>query len=147
MNPKFTLSRLPASVLSATLALGGALLLGGCRTPTATTTAPDAVALYSYTDSVYAETVALRPNGQYLQTENPAAPGLRGIARNTGAWRLLSRPGGVPLPLPATVALLPPDAVVELKAALPYGVLYENRPQYGPRDRTIPAREFTLKKP
>jgi hypothetical protein len=147
MNPKFTLSRQPASVLAAALALGGALLLGGCRTPTTTDAAPDAVALYSYNDGAYAETVTLRPNGQYGQTENPAAPGIRGIARNTGAWRLLSKPGGAPIALPATAALLPPSAVVELKTALPYDVLYENRPQFGPKDRTIPAREFTLNKP
>lgn len=146
MVSRFTLSRLPVSILPAALALGGALLLGGCRTPATANAAPDAVALYSYTDGAYAETVALRPNGQYLQTENPAGPHLRGIARNAGAWLLLSKPGGVPISLPAAAALLPPDAVVELKAALPYGVLYENHRLLGPRDRTIPAREFTLKK-
>lgn len=147
MVSRFMMSRLTANILPAALALGGALLLGGCRTPATANAAPDAVALYSYTDGAYAETVSLRPNGQYVQTENPAGPHLRGTARNTGAWRLLSKPGGAPIPLPAAAALLPSNAVVELKGAFPYGVLYENNRLLSPRDRTIPAREFALKKP
>lgn len=133
------------------LALGGALLLTGCRDMSA----KNAVAVYAA--GPYSERIALRPDGRYVQTETqrgvPRLPGTQAIPpkpppmtfQQTGAWRLLDGPHGKPLPLPTSPAALPSGAVVELKAALPFGLTWENRPPSGLQaDRVIPAAEFEI---
>lgn len=139
--------------------LGGALLLAGCRNTGTTSAVKDGIAAYSYFDGSYSETVTLRSNGQYVQSEktpsrpvNPV-PDPQGRSYNlpgqafkiTGAWRLLDGPGGKPLPLPASAEALPQGAVIELLKAMPFGLTYEGRSPIGLKeDRIIPAGEFKV---
>jgi len=123
------------------LGLGSIFLFCGCQDTNKKNDAKDAVAFYSYSAGPYSETVALRPNGQYVQTEIAFLKG-----QQAGVWRLLDKPGGSPMALPASASALPKDAVVELKRAMPFGLIWENQPPHGDVDRTIPASEFSIKK-
>ncbi len=140
-------------------ALGGALLLTGCQDNNAPTAVKDGIATYSYSDGLYSETVTLRANGQYVQSEkassrplNPVSGPQGGIYnfpgrtfKTTGAWRLLDRPGGKPLSLPVSAETLPRGAVVELLKAMPFGLTYENRSPIGLKeDRVISVGEFKV---
>ena len=143
------------------LALAAALTLtylsAGCRdTKSANdTSTKNAIAIYSDSDGLYSETVALRPDGTYVQSEKQQShavpPGPQtlplplGGGGHTGTWRLLDGPGGKPLPLPTTAAALPRGAVVELHKAMPFGLTWENQPPaLLQTDRTIPASAFSL---
>lgn len=136
-------------------ALGGVLLLTGCQN----TGTKDAVATYSYSDGSYSETVTLRANGQYVQSEKASSlplnpvPGSQGKIYNfpgrtfktTGTWRLLDKQGGKPLPLPTSAEALPRGAVVELLKAMPFGLTYENRSPIGLKeDRVILVGAFKV---
>lgn len=128
------------------LVVCGSLLFCGCQN----TSTKDAIASYSYAAGAFSETVALRPGGRYVQTETQKAA-QSSISpmtlKQTGTWRLLDRPDGHPLPLPASASGLPKDAVVELKSAYPFGQTFENQPPFSHlTDRTIPASEFDVKR-
>lgn len=129
------------------LGIGGVLLFCGCRDMGG----KDAVASYSYSAGAYSETVALRPNGKYLQTETqkPSQDSVSPLTfKQTGTWLLLDRSGGTPLPLPASVSDLPKSAVVEIKSAFPFGQTFENQSPFSlVADRIIPASEFSIEKP
>lgn len=152
------------------LALPAAPLLPGCKSVPQYHTPADALAVYSYTDHVLQELVALRPGGEYVQAigdapRNPASSATRPRAplpntvphvfragyAHTGTWRLLDKPGGRPLALsavfPSPPAALPPTAVIELHQALPFGLVWENQPQNGLYDETLPVAEFRPAKP
>lgn len=137
------------------IAIGGALLAAGCRDNPKDTSTKNAIAVYSDSDGLYSETVALRPDGTYVQSEKQQShavpPGPQtlplplGGGGHTGTWRLLDGPGGKPLPLPTTAAALPRGAVVELHKAMPFGLTWENQPPaLLQTDRTIPASAFSL---
>ncbi len=148
---------LPKSCLLA--ALGGVLLLTGCQDKNAPDAIKDGIAAYSYSDGSYSETVTLRANGQYVQSEKASSHPLNPVSgpqggvynlpgqtfKATGTWRLLDKPGGKPLPLPASAEALPRGAVVELLKAMPFGLTYEGRSPIGLKeDRIIPAGEFKV---
>lgn len=140
-------------------ALGSALLLTGCQNTGTTSAVKDGIAAYSYSDGSYSETVMLRANGQYVQSEkassrplNPVSGPQGGIYnfpgrtfKTTGTWRLLDKQGGKPLPLPTSAEALPRGAVVELLKAMPFGLTYENRSPIGlEEDRVISVGEFKV---
>ncbi len=128
------------------LSLSGILLFCGCQD----TNAKDAIASYSYSAGDYSETVALRPDGKYLQTETQQASQTSPTPltlKQTGTWRLLDKPDGTPLALPTLATSLPKDAIVEIKAAFPFGQTFENQSPFSHQiNRTIPANEFIVKK-
>ncbi len=140
-------------------AVGGVFLSGGCRQQDTNT--ENAVAVYSYSAGPYSETVTLRPDGKYVQSETQrggdSALGPQESTsslplktpsmtfKQSGAWRLLDGPGGRPLPRTHLAQCPPPGAVVELHKAMPFGPTWENRPPgLIQSDRTIPAGEFSL---
>ncbi len=140
------------------LVLSGIVMVGGCQNKTATEDPKTAIAFYSYSAGPYSETVTLWPSGKYLQTLTrraykpytttgggqayvPAATG-----KQTGVWGLLDKSGGKPLPLPVSASALPLTAVVEIKHAFPFGLVFENQPAYA-TNRTILVSEFHIKKP
>ncbi len=140
-------------------ALGSALLLTGCQDKNAPSAVKDGIATYSYSDGLYSETVTLRANGQYVQSEkassrplNPVSGTQGGIYnfpgqtfKTTGTWRLLDKQGGKPLPLPASAEALPHGAVVELLKAMPFGLTYESRsPMTLQENRVLLAGEFKV---
>lgn len=128
------------------LSLSGMLLFCGCQD----TNPKDAIASYSYSAGDYSETVALRPDGKYLQTETQQASQTYPTPltlKQTGTWRLLDKPDGTPLALPTLATSLPKDAIVEIKAAFPFGQTFENEaPFLNHADRVIPAKAFIIKK-
>jgi len=147
-----------AKSLLVLLGLSGIVVFCGCQNKTTTEDPKNAIAFYSYSAGPYSETVTLWLSGKYLQTLTqkaykpytttgggeahvPAATG-----KQTGVWGLLDKPGGMPLPLPITAITLPPNAVVEIKHAMPFGLVFENQPAYA-IDRTIMVSEFRIKKP
>ncbi len=147
-----------AKSLPVLLGLSGIVLFCGCQNKTTTEDPKNAIAFYSYSAGPYSETVTLWPSGKYFQTLTrkaykpytttgggqayvPAATG-----KQTGIWGLLDKSGGKPLPLPASASALPSTAVVEIKHALPFGLVFENQPAYA-ADRTIMVSEFHIKKP
>lgn len=143
------------------LGLSGIVMVGGCQNKTTTEDPKTALAFYSYAAGPYAETVTLWASGKYLQTyttqpHQPYLPDRQIIyiplpqkeitVKQTGTWQMLDRPGGKPLPLPASASALPSTAVVEIKHALPFGLVFENQPTYA-TNRTIMVSEFHIKKP
>ncbi len=152
MNSTKRFTRLAAGLL----ALSGLAAAPGVRAGRP----PAVVAVFSQADFSFSETVTLYADGKYRQseTQREVKPPRRSLLQNllhsdvvlpaslrepkrSGTWRVLDK-GGAPVPLKAG-AVLPPDAVVELKGAMPFGMTWDNRLPYGlSGDRTVPTGSF-----
>ncbi len=117
----------------------GALLIttSGCRN---NPNLGNVVASYSVSSPGLSEVVYLRSDMTYLQRQSYVMEGrvlpyavtsiseVPYMVSNKGTWRLLNAPNGRPLALPLNGSM-PPDAVVEIEAAYPFGyVLKGTRP-------------------
>lgn len=124
------------------------------------------VAVYSQADTSFSETITLYSDGKYQQSETqreantaprpslhtllfpePTLPvSLREPKRN-GTWRVLDKANGSLISLRAGGGL-PPNAVVELQGAMPFGLTWDNRLPFSLRgDRTLPSSSFQVMPP
>ena len=125
----------------------------------------DKFAVFTQKDPGFTETVTLYTDGRYKQEETqsedvpyrlgslhgpafpmPALPFLSGGSRG-GVWHLLDKEGGIPIPYKPGEEF-PATAVIELKSAMPFGLVWDNQSPFGMHgDRYLEAGLFQMTAP
>ena len=140
----------------------GALAIFSAGTASAQAAPPRTiVAVLSQEDAGFSETITLYSDGKYQQAEtqkktdfyrgyslhgtvfgSPVFPVALLQPKKEGAWQVLDRDGGQPIAF-KTRAALSKEAVVTLKGAMPFGMVWDNQfPYQFSGTRTLPVSSF-----